>query len=149
MSSSELLLLAQIIVAVITGYVLLRKVKPEEQKLMAEGKKIGADEKKSSADALDVTAGAATKSMDLFTKAMDEIEDLRKQQEALEIKIDDLEKTLKQAARERNAAFNWAARLIRQMKEAKPDIEPVGYIAPQDTESSIQAIKMGKPTDGA
>lgn len=131
-----------LISAVVSAVILLtnlylnwRKAKPEE--------------KKTKADALSATSDAASKTAEMFNKAMDEIGELREQQAILEKKIDDLEKTLKQAVRERNAAFNWAARLIKQMKDRDPEIVPVEYITPEDTESHIKAIKMGKHTDGS
>lgn len=136
MTPSEIAIIVQAIMLVVTGIIAWRKIRPEE--------------KKTKADALETTTDAAGKISEMFAKAMEEIEKLRAHQEAQDGEINDLKKALRLANKERNAAFNWAARLIKQMKEIKPEIEPVEYLPPLDTESSIQAIKMGnkKPPDG-
>lgn len=142
MTPSEIAALIQAIMLVATFIVAWRKLKPEVAKTSAE-------EKKTRADALETATDATSKSADMFYKAMDEIAELRAQQKALEEEMKSVRKALKQSNAERNAAFNWAARLIKQMKEMKPEIEPVEYLPPTDTESSIQAIKMGKTKDGS
>ena len=136
MTPIEILLAAsQIIVLLATGVTAWRKYKPEKRQM--------------DADALESTSTAASKSADMFNKAMDEIGELRKRQNTLDVRIDELKTALKRSNAERNAAFNWAARFIKQMQEINPMVVPVEYIPPPDTDMNIQLKKPDAKSGGA
>jgi DNA anti-recombination protein RmuC len=134
--TAELIItLANLLVLALGALVAWRRVKPEATQLRA--------------DALESTSEAASKSAEMFTKALQDIEKLQARQTALSMEIDDLKKALKRSNAERNAAFNWAARLIKQMQEIDPHVVPEPYQPPPDTDMNITPAKPEQRKDGA